>query len=69
MGLGSLGRNAGEIPGINVRIELIVEERVAEDILLGISGEYFNHYSVICFLSEVFVLRESKYRKKEIDLA
>jgi nitrogen regulatory protein PII len=63
-GHGSLGRNAGEIPGVNVRIEIVVEDRVAEDILQGISKEYFNHYSVICFLSDVFVLRQDKYRKK-----
>jgi len=62
-GHGSLGRNAGEIPGTNVRIETIVDEPVAEAITLGISKDYFEHYSVICFVSEVSVLRESKYKK------
>lgn len=64
-GHGSLGRNAGEIPGVNVRIEIVVDERVAEQLLIGISKEYFEHYSVICFLSDVFVLREGKYLKKD----
>lgn len=63
-GHGSLGRNAGEIPGTNVRIETIVDGPVAEDILIGVSKEYFEHYSVICFVTEVSVLREAKYKKK-----
>lgn len=64
-GSGSLGRNAGEIPGVNVRIEFVVEERVADQIVAGVSQEYFSNYSVICFLSDVYVVREDKYRAKE----
>ena len=62
-GHGSLGRHVGEIPGTNVRIETIVDQPVADAIMVGISKEYFEHYSVICFVTEVAVLRESKYKK------
>jgi hypothetical protein len=60
-GHGSLGRNAGIIPGINIRIETIVKKEVAEEILKMISMEYFEKYSIICFLSEASVMRENKY--------
>ncbi len=60
-GHGSLGRNAGEIPGSNIRIETIVKQEVAEVILDAISKEFFDKYSIICFMSDTLVLREAKY--------
>jgi hypothetical protein len=60
-GHGSLGRNAGIIPGINIRIETIVKTQVAEEIMKMISSEYFEKFSIICFITEASVLREEKY--------
>lgn len=60
-GHGSLGRNLGEIPGINIRIETIVKAQVAEEIIKTMSAEYFKEYSIICFLTETSVMRENKY--------
>lgn len=60
-GHGSLGRNAGIIPGINIRIETIVKPQVAEEILKMISTEYFEKFSISCFLTDTFVMREEKY--------
>ena len=67
-GSGSFGRNAGEIPGVNVRMEFVVEEQVAEKIVSFISREYFSNYSIICLLSDVYVVREAKYRVKGSDV-
>jgi hypothetical protein len=60
-GYGSGGRRAGEIPGRNVRIETIVDEAVGERLVTHLSEQYFNSYSVICFLTDAWVVRKEKY--------
>lgn len=60
-GEGSRGIRAGEIPGENVRIETVVSAEVAERIMEHVSTHYFKHYAIICFISEVAVLRGEKY--------
>ncbi|MDX2183298.1 MAG: hypothetical protein SFW08_04860 [Gemmatimonadaceae bacterium] len=60
-GRGSAERHAGEIPGVNVRIETITDAALAVKILAHIQEHYFAHYSVIAWVSEVQVIRASKY--------
>lgn len=64
-GHGSLGRQAGEIPGQSVRIETVIDEKIAEELVEGLKRDYFDHYSVACFLSDVFVVRRDKYARKQ----
>lgn len=61
-GHGSADRNSGELPGQNVRIETLVEETLSGRIADLIATQYFPHYSVICFLTDVWVVRPDKYR-------
>jgi nitrogen regulatory protein P-II 2 len=61
-GEGSRALHAGEIPGINVRIETIVPPDVAEAIVAYIARQYFTDYEVIAYLSDVSVVRGEKYR-------
>ena len=63
-GHGSADRHAGEIPGQNVRIETLVEEDVANRIADQIANQYFESYSVICFLTDAWVVRYEKYSGK-----
>ena len=60
-GQGSQGRRTGEIPGANIRIETLVSPDLAEKIIGYISEHYFEHYAVICFLTDAQVLRGEKY--------
>jgi hypothetical protein len=60
-GRGSAERHAGEIPGVNLRIETIADADVADRILTHIREHYFAHYSIIAWLSDVRVIRPSKY--------
>ena len=60
-GQGSHGRRTGELPGQNIRIETLVTQEVAEKILAYISANFFEHYGVICFLTDAQVLRGDKY--------
>lgn len=60
-GQGSSGRHTGEIPGQNIRIETLVSPAVADKIIEYISAHFFEHYSVICYLTDAEVLRGEKY--------
>jgi len=60
-GEGSRHLRAGEIPGQNVRIEMVVTPEVADKILEHVSKHYFPNYAVIAFMQEVSVVRGDKY--------
>jgi nitrogen regulatory protein P-II 2 len=61
-GDGSGVMRAGPLPGENVRIETIVEDRIAEAILERLASEYFPAYALVAWVSEVGVVRAEKYR-------
>ncbi len=63
-GDGSRGVRVGPLPGENVRIESIVEDRVAEAILERLASEYFPAYALVAWVSEVGVVRGEKYRRR-----
>lgn len=63
-GHGSVGRKSGIFPGENIRIESIVNDEISTKILEAIS-KYFNDYSVVCYISDVSVLRVEKYTKAQ----
>lgn len=60
-GEGSRGLRTGSMPGGNVRIEVVVSNDVAEDIVGHLSTDYFTNYAVIAWRSEVSVVRGDKY--------
>jgi nitrogen regulatory protein P-II 2 len=60
-GEGSRGVRATEWEGKNVKIETIVPEPTAEAILTRVAEEYFAHYAVIAYVSDVRVIRGEKY--------
>lgn len=60
-GHGSRDVRSGALPGQNIRIEVIASDQLSEKIVTHISTRYFAHYAVICYVSEVEVLRAEKY--------
>jgi nitrogen regulatory protein P-II 2 len=60
-GAGSRGLQADAIPGSNVRIEAIVAPAAADRIIAWIADHYFEHYSVVAWLTDVQVVRGEKY--------
>ncbi|MEI6231952.1 MAG: transcriptional regulator [Planctomycetota bacterium] len=60
-GEGSRHLRAGEIPGQNIKIESVVSELVAARIVDHVAQEYFSHYAVIVYVSDVAVVRGEKY--------
>lgn len=62
-GDGSRNRRTSAVPGDNLRLEVVVEEDVAEQILAMLAQDYFPHYALVAWVSEVGVLRGAKYRR------
>ena len=61
VGDGSRHIRSGDLPGDNVRIETITTTEVAERLLALLTNEYFPHFAIIAFVSEVRVVRGDKY--------
>jgi len=61
-------RNVGEAGGAKtLKIEFVVPSDVAVKILTHVSHEYFEHYAVIAWLSDVSVVRGEQYTHKSGD--
>jgi len=59
-------RNVGSTAGgaKTLKIEFVVPSDVAVEILTHVSHEYFEHYAVIAWLSDVSVMRGEQYTRK-----
>jgi nitrogen regulatory protein P-II 2 len=62
-GEGSRGLRTIDWENQNIRLETIVAEAVANDILAHIASTYFAHFAIIVWLTEVAVVRGEKYIK------
>lgn len=60
-GEGSRHLRSGDLPGDNVRIETIVNEQVADRLLTQLANQYFPHFALIAYVTEVRVIRGEKY--------
>lgn len=60
-GEGSRGVRASDWEGRNIKIETIVLPSTADAIVENLSDVYFEDYAVIAWLSEVSVMRGSKF--------
>ncbi len=54
-------RNGGWPMSGNVRIDILCEAAVADAIAAHLQENYFRSYAMICYLSEVSVLRSDKF--------
>lgn len=60
-GAGSRGMRASDPPGGGVRIETVVTATVADRIMAHVADQWFPHYAVIAFVTDVHVVRGEKY--------
>jgi nitrogen regulatory protein P-II 2 len=47
-----------------LKVEFVVPTEVATTILQQVSAEYFEHYAIIAWLSDVSVMRGEQYNRK-----
>jgi len=58
-------RNVGMASGVKtIKVEFVVPTEVATRILQDVSHEYFEHYAIIAWLSDVSVMRGEAYTNK-----
>ena len=55
VGDGSRHIRSGDMPGENIRIETITTHEVAEKLLNVLSNNYFPHYAIIAFVTDVSI--------------
>lgn len=60
-GKGSRGVRASEWEGPDTRIQSLVSEKVADDIVEYIAENFFEHYAVIVYVQDAEVVRGDKY--------
>lgn len=60
-GKGSRGVRASEWEGPDTRIQSLVSEKVANDIVEHIAENFFEHYAVIVYVQNAEVVRGQKY--------
>lgn len=63
-GEGSRGLHAGELPGVGIRIEVVVAAATAEQIVEHVAANYFSEYSVVAYVTDVSVIRPEKFRAR-----
>lgn len=52
---------SGDMPGENIRIETITTPKIADELLTRLAAEYFPHYALIAFVTEVRIVRGNHY--------
>lgn len=65
-GEGSRGMRQGA-EGSNIRVEIIAPPDLAERILDDLRERYFASYAVVAWLSEIRVVRDTKYQPRTSD--
>lgn len=60
-GEGPRNQRAGDISGGNIRIESVLSEAVLDEVLAKIATDYFPHYALSAWVTDVEVLRDERY--------
>ncbi len=60
-GAGPRNQRNGDLEGGNIRIEIIADGLTVQKIVEKLELEYFPHYAVSCWVSDIQILREDRY--------
>ncbi|MFY9304170.1 MAG: transcriptional regulator [Rhodoluna sp.] len=60
-GAGPRNQRNGDLEGGNIKIEIITDEPTIQKLVEKLEQEYFPHYAVSCWVSDVQILREDRY--------
>ena len=60
-GEGSRHRRVGDVLGGNVKLEVLASPTVADRLLSVLAADYFPHYAVIAYVTNVGVVRGERY--------
>jgi nitrogen regulatory protein P-II 2 len=60
-GTGPRNQRNGDLEGGNIRIEVVADSKTIDQIIDLVQREYFPHYALSLWISEVSVLRDERY--------
>jgi len=60
-GTGPRNQRNGDLEGGNVRLEVVADQEIVNKILEELEKDYFPHYAVSAWVSDVEVLRQERY--------
>lgn len=60
-GEGSSNKNAGEIPDLKTKIEIVASKTLAQKIMTKIAEDFFQDYSLITYSTDIEVIRKEKF--------
>ena len=60
-GVGARNRRSSSLGGDNVRIEVVAHANTAEAVLGMLVNDWFPHYAVVAWLTDIEVVRGEKY--------
>jgi nitrogen regulatory protein PII len=60
-GEGPRGQRFGDMTGGNIRLEIVISDDTVDAIIAVLEKDYFPHYAVTCWISDVEVLRDDKF--------
>ena len=58
------GSRGVEVPGSNVRIEMLVPDAVARRVVDHLAAHYFADYSIVAWVADVDVVRTAKFHAR-----
>ena len=63
-GEGSGKKSSGEVPDSKLKIEVVADLKMSEDIMSALAQKFFENYSLIAYITEISVLRPEKFEPK-----
>jgi nitrogen regulatory protein P-II 2 len=60
-GAGPRNQRNGDLEGGNIRIEIVTDGETVDKIAQKLAADYFPHYAVSCWVTDVEILREERY--------
>lgn len=60
-GTGPRNQRNGDLEGGNIKIEIVTDSKTVEKIVEKLQADYFPHYALSCWVSDVEILREERY--------
>lgn len=60
-GEGTGEKRSGEVPTEKMKIEVVVDSDLANEIMSEIAKNYFENYSLIIYMSDIQVIRKEKF--------
>lgn len=60
-GAGPRNQRNGDLEGGNIKIEIVTDSETVDKIVGKLVSDYFPHYALSCWVSDVEILREERY--------